>query len=153
MNATLYRFFNEEGTLLYVGVTTMGLARWSEHARYKDWWPLVASTTTDHFTDQGEALAAELAAIRSEHPTYNIAGADRPQRRTTRTRANGRGSIFYHSDRDRWVVLTPGERKAYYFVAERQARAFLDAFLVALEDRTVRRALVKALGLLDTVAA
>ena len=43
----LYRFFDEAGTLLYVGISNDPDVRWSYHARQKDWWPKVRSRTIE----------------------------------------------------------------------------------------------------------
>lgn len=74
---TLYRFFNADGVLLYVGITGVGGSRWGQHAAEKAWWCEVAHTTTEHFATREEAAAAELAAIKAELPRHNIIGTGR----------------------------------------------------------------------------
>ena len=73
---TLYRMFDAAGDLLYVGITSRGGRRFDEHAKVQPWWVEVASVTVEHFATRTEALAAELAAIRVEDPTYNAAGRE-----------------------------------------------------------------------------
>jgi len=75
---TLYRMFAADGGLLYVGISSRAAMRWEQHRGEKPWWSEVARITVEHFADRAAALAAELAAIRSEGPLYNIAGACRP---------------------------------------------------------------------------
>lgn len=74
----LYRFFDAEGVLLYVGITCNPGTRMMTHARQKSWWSQVASSTMQHL-DSREALEdAERLAIRSEFPKYNLCGARWP---------------------------------------------------------------------------
>lgn len=70
----LYRFFDADGALLYVGITADLEQRWSSHQR-KPWWPDVAEKTVEWYATRPVALAAELEAIRSEAPRYNVAGS------------------------------------------------------------------------------
>lgn len=86
---TLYRFFDADQRLLYVGVTLnrRQLRRWSEHAGTKDWWTDVASTTVTHYPSRDQALRAEADAIRSENPLHNISGRPRPMPPPTPTRS------------------------------------------------------------------
>lgn len=77
---TLYRFFNDAGDLLYVGITCRGLERFSDHATEQGWWPEVAATTTAHFPNRADAAAAETEAIRTESPRYNVVHTDRRRR-------------------------------------------------------------------------
>lgn len=67
----LYRLYDESDRLLYVGVTNNMLGRMSAHAK-KPWFPEVRLATFEHFSDRGEALAAEKEAIVAELPAYNI---------------------------------------------------------------------------------
>lgn len=82
---TLYRFFDADGQLLYVGISARGAARWSEHAGDKPWWPKVAQTTTEHFASRPEAAAAETEAIRTERPRHNVVGSTSRKRRSSLT--------------------------------------------------------------------
>lgn len=69
---TLYRLFDSAGQLLYVGITSVGAARWGQHSATQPWWGDVASATTEHFASRGEAARAEAVAIRDEHPMHNV---------------------------------------------------------------------------------
>lgn len=71
-HTTLYRFYGEEHELLYVGISGNPGRRFSQHARDKPWWHLVAESTMEHFATRAEALEAERAAITSERPRYNM---------------------------------------------------------------------------------
>ncbi|MFB7359576.1 GIY-YIG nuclease family protein [Streptomyces gardneri] len=69
----LYRFFDADGRLLYVGITKDLQTRFATHARTKhgSWWPLVARRTVEWFSDRPTASRAEICAIKSEDPAYN----------------------------------------------------------------------------------
>ena len=67
----LYRLFDEGGRLLYVGVTQRLERRFAAHRREKPWWGLVDYSELEWFDRRQDALAAEMAAIKTEHPEFN----------------------------------------------------------------------------------
>lgn len=69
---TLYRFFAEDGSLLYVGITAALPTRLANHRDDKPWWTEVARATITHYPDRESVLAAELTAIKAERPRYNV---------------------------------------------------------------------------------
>lgn len=71
----LYRMFDKDGRLLYVGISRSAVARFAQHGRQQTWIMEVARVEieTRECTRQ-EILAAELQAIRVERPIYNKAG-------------------------------------------------------------------------------
>lgn len=71
----LYRLFDLEGTLLYVGITDALKNRMAQHAGEKAWWPAVVKKTVTWYGSRAEAEAAESAAIQDEAPIYNVAQA------------------------------------------------------------------------------
>lgn len=73
MKTILYRYFDSEGELLYVGVTGDNTKRQSQHRRNSFWFGEIASATYEHFDNREDALAAETLAIRTEKPKHNIA--------------------------------------------------------------------------------
>ena len=75
----LYRFFDQEERLLYVGVAFDPEARWKDHATFKPWWPLVARRVVEWHDSRTEALIAEAETIRAERPLHNIKGSDLPR--------------------------------------------------------------------------
>lgn len=75
----LYRFFRKDGKLLYVGITDNLGQRWSSHMRSKEWWPKVHKQTSEWFPNREAAAAAEVKAIKSERPIYNINHAARDE--------------------------------------------------------------------------
>lgn len=69
---TLYRLFNADDQLLYVGIAGNPGRRWEQHRGDKLWWGDVARTTLEHFDTREEAERAEITAIKTEHPLRNI---------------------------------------------------------------------------------
>lgn len=71
---TLYRFFDADDRLLYVGRTINPAKRWRDHERKKPWFVDVATVRRQVYPDAPSLAAAELTAIRNERPLYNIQG-------------------------------------------------------------------------------
>jgi hypothetical protein len=68
---SVYRYYDQHGLLLYVGVTSRGIQRNREHNTTKEWWPYVVSQQVDHHATRGRALAAERHLIQTFHPPFN----------------------------------------------------------------------------------
>jgi hypothetical protein len=68
----LYRHYDADGGVLYVGITFDPSSRRRQHASDKPWWPLVARTTYEWHPTRLAALGAERAAIATERPTFNV---------------------------------------------------------------------------------
>ena len=68
---TLYRLFDFEDNLLYVGVTFMPDYRLTEHSK-KRWGPEIARRELTTFPNRREALDAEREAIQAEGPRHNL---------------------------------------------------------------------------------
>ncbi|GAA3267945.1 GIY-YIG nuclease family protein [Streptomyces lavendulae] len=73
VRTALYRLCGHDERLLYVGISEAPLRRWPEHAGDKAWWPEVANFSLEWFESRPAAHAAEVAAIRTEAPKYNVA--------------------------------------------------------------------------------
>jgi predicted GIY-YIG superfamily endonuclease len=69
---TLYKFYNENKELLYVGITSQKDNRWSQHKASKPWWKEHKYVVSDHYDTREEASAAEEQSIKLEKPKYNI---------------------------------------------------------------------------------
>ena len=69
---SLYRHFDSEGRLLYVGISYNALARLSQHENDKPWADDICSVTIQHFESRNLAIEAECAAIKKEKPLHNI---------------------------------------------------------------------------------
>lgn len=83
MQEVLYRFFDSQGTLLYVGISGNWMARLNSHSKTADFYSAVAGMTIERFPDRESVVEAELRAIKSENPLFNR--ADNPNYRTWQT--------------------------------------------------------------------
>lgn len=71
MRTCLYRHFDTEGSLLYVGIASNADARLADHRAQSRWRAEISRVDLKWFETKEEAHAAERAAIRSEAPKYN----------------------------------------------------------------------------------
>ena len=67
----LYRFFDREDRLLYVGITEEPIKRWNAHASRK-WWPSAARYRVEWYATRPKAERAEREAIVAERPQHNV---------------------------------------------------------------------------------
>ena len=67
----LYRFFDTEGVLLYVGITYDLSMRFSQHSVERWWWGQWAYSTVVRYHSRAALEAAERLAIKSEKPLHN----------------------------------------------------------------------------------
>lgn len=68
----LYRLFNSDGRLLYIGVSDSVWRRIKEHERDQDWGHDIAHVSRWRYPGRAAVLAAEKRAIAAEGPLYNI---------------------------------------------------------------------------------
>ncbi len=71
---TLYRVYDTNKDLLYVGISGNPARRLEEHQAHKTWWHDATIVLLCHYPTRVAAAEAEQAAIRSENPVYNVAG-------------------------------------------------------------------------------
>ena len=69
---TLYRFFDADDRLLYVGIAGTATRRWEQHAKEKGWWDSVARVTVENHPNRAAAENAERIAIQAELPIHNV---------------------------------------------------------------------------------
>lgn len=67
----LYRLYDTNDLLLYVGITSEPKVRMKAHAADKAWWPEVSTREFEWFDSREDAAKAEIAAIRAEIPVHN----------------------------------------------------------------------------------
>jgi predicted GIY-YIG superfamily endonuclease len=72
MGQHLYRHFDKEGQLLYIGISLSTIKRLSQHAAGSIWFDQIAKVTIEHFETREEVLKAEHVAISTENPLHNI---------------------------------------------------------------------------------
>lgn len=68
----LYRFFDSDGRLLYVGVSLNLISRLRTHETDSHWFNRAKTVTIETLNSEDEAFDAEAVAIQTEHPLHNI---------------------------------------------------------------------------------
>lgn len=68
----VYRLYDKNSTLLYVGVTNDLRIRLKQHEFSKSWWGEIDNVTAVYLNDRTAAYLDEAVAIRDEHPKYNV---------------------------------------------------------------------------------
>lgn len=68
----LYRFFNANSELLYVGISLSAVARAGQHRSTQPWWPQVARMEVERHPNRAAAIEAERVAIVAERPRFNV---------------------------------------------------------------------------------
>jgi hypothetical protein len=67
----LYRHFDPNGELLYVGVSLHALNRQNQHFKEAEWQKSIYQIVIEPFETREQGLAAEELAIRTEFPKFN----------------------------------------------------------------------------------
>lgn len=68
---SVYKYFDANGVLIYVGITSAGLERNRQHNSSKEWWPFVSSQDVEHFDARSNALIREEGLIKKHCPPFN----------------------------------------------------------------------------------
>jgi hypothetical protein len=68
---TVYRYFDKDDRLLYVGITSHGELRAAQHARIAEWWCQISHARYVHHPSRADAIAEEARAIATEGPLFN----------------------------------------------------------------------------------
>lgn len=95
MRTALYRHYDADGRLLYVGIAGSLTRRDKQHRDHSAWFASVARTETEWLSSRDDALAAERRAIATEHPLHNQANAIRPANPNERQGAFGDALIAH----------------------------------------------------------
>lgn len=66
----LYRHYDVDGRLLYVGISLSAIQRLCAHQK-SDWSKYIASVSVKTYATRASALLAERSAIKSEAPIFN----------------------------------------------------------------------------------
>ena len=69
---SLYRHYNKDDQLLYIGVSLSAYARLSQHKANSEWAKSSVKMTTETFDNREDALKAEKNAIINECPLFNV---------------------------------------------------------------------------------
>lgn len=67
-----YRLYGTDSSLLYVGFTSNVPERFKDHRASKSWWREVARARLQVHQSRATAKEAEIEAIRTERPRYNV---------------------------------------------------------------------------------
>lgn len=132
---TLYRMYDLEGGLPYVGISRTPVTRIGrEHRAAQPWWIDVATVTMEHFDDRESAASAEVVAIQAESPRWNARSSlVAPRRSRHRGFPSGRPDRGAPSKAE-WLA-------AYAALAERRwkcARADAEALVVRQHVRELQ---------------
>ncbi len=73
----VYRLFDKDGALLYVGFSSSFAKRLQTHTTQTKWWPQVADWRLEFHESETSGRSAERSAIFRENPRYNVAGKPR----------------------------------------------------------------------------
>ena len=73
MQETLYRFYDSDDTLLYVGISSNWQQRLKQHYKNSNFHDEAVVITLEHFETREQVESAEKQAILSENPKYNKA--------------------------------------------------------------------------------
>lgn len=82
MKTSLYRMYDADNQLLYVGISTGPVKRMEQHKSEKDWFYEVRHIEIEWFENREQALLAESFAILRERPLHN---SQRPPERKLKT--------------------------------------------------------------------
>lgn len=87
---SVYRQFNRDGVLLYIGTAGSLSARLQAHEMSTAWWRLVSRIDVEHYDDLGAAKDAEELAIANEAPMFNVQHRSKEKCGSDRRSVNGR---------------------------------------------------------------
>jgi len=72
IKTNLYRHFDADGKLLYVGISLSAISRLGQHQDHSHWFGSIARVEIVSFPSRADAIAAEREAIKNEKPLHNI---------------------------------------------------------------------------------
>jgi hypothetical protein len=91
IGTALYRHFDHDGRLLYVGISLSAVTRTAQHRSRAPWFSQITRIEIEWHKSRSAAALAEKRAIKAERPLYNIVhneadngDPDKPQTRTVR---------------------------------------------------------------------
>lgn len=109
MTCALYRHFNSEGVLLYVGISLNAVNRTKQHGKVSKWYEEISTITIQHYPNRKEAIEAEGIAVKSEGPLYNIQLRPKPEkhRKYRASKATDIGVDNMRDEIDQVITLKP----------------------------------------------
>ena len=77
--SAVYRLYDGQGALLYVGSSNRPQGRLTYHKSSKPWGESISRSAVEWYESRSAALAAEATAIHAEHPLHNGAIPPEPE--------------------------------------------------------------------------
>ena len=77
----LYRWYDDIDLLLYVGISDELLDRVTNHVKGSPWMDFAVRSTIKRYPSRTKAAAAEVEAIKSEQPLFNLKHNNTPEAR------------------------------------------------------------------------
>lgn len=117
----VYKAYDADGALLYVGVAKDFLFRWKSHRREAEWWKLAQRFEVALYATRDEALAEEARCITEDGPAYNACAlakghaAKHRQREDAEAAEEARRDQFWrdwHAETDKIEALSKADPKA-----------------------------------------
>lgn len=68
---SVYKYYDAQNLLLYVGITSRGSTRQREHNSDKEWWSYVIRQEVEHYPSRAHAESREQGLIRKYCPPFN----------------------------------------------------------------------------------
>ena len=85
--AYLYRYFDAEERLLYIGTSINAFRRLGERIGKLSWFKDIKTVSLDEFSNMAKATAAEKAAIKREKPLFNVVHSTKKKHMSKRSDA------------------------------------------------------------------
>lgn len=98
----VYRAFDADGRLLYVGCTIRPTKRFNEHKGQSRWFPFAVKFTMQGPYNYQTGRRIEKEAIYGEHPLWNHNEPRRFRAQALRTRVYNRWFYFYYNTAIHW---------------------------------------------------
>lgn len=77
----LYRYYDDTDRLLYIGISDELTGRVSGHSKGSPWMDFAVRSTITRYPSRAKAAAAEVEAIKSEQPLFNLKHNNTPEAR------------------------------------------------------------------------
>jgi predicted GIY-YIG superfamily endonuclease len=109
----VYRLWNAQKELLYVGISKSLMTRIDQHDKGKEWGAEIDEVTAKSYSSRDSARTAEIQAIKKENPKYNI---------------QDRGPVnFFALSRQQWDAMDEEQRLLTADVVKKLAAAIMAA--------------------------